>query len=137
MTEIIKIISPELEVGKRKSKEESLTIPNIGIRKMVTLDLKSKQLALIGKALMGNLRESEKEVAKELNREILKKMISHEKSNLNQLEMFAEHVQNEIDGTEEPSEEEKSINQMKRSKVGEMSDEQAFHESTGGKHENH
>lgn len=109
------IISPELEVGKKKSKDESLSIPNLGIRKMVTLDLKSKQLALIGKALMGSLRESEKEIAKELNREILKKMISHEKAQLNQLEMFAEHVQKTIDESDE------------------MSDEQALYESTGGR----
>lgn len=93
------VIAPETEVGKRKPKDTRLTVTNLGIRKIITLDLKSKQLSLIGKALMGNLKDNEKEIAKELNKEIIQKMISHEKSNLTQLAMFLEHVQSEIELT--------------------------------------
>jgi hypothetical protein len=77
-------IEPKTEVGKEKPKEEISTRVNIGVVKQIQLQLTTAQFNLIGRALSGNMRESEKDIALALSLEILNKYIRFSEMNTNQ-----------------------------------------------------
>jgi len=88
------LIKPETDVRtkSRKDKNKVNTNVNIGVTNVIQLQLDSPQLNLIGRALTGNMREAEKEVAYQLGMGIMENKIKFEQGLKSQAESILEHL---------------------------------------------
>ena len=88
------LIKPETDVrgNSRKDKNKVNTNVNIGVTNVIQLQLDSPQLNLIGRALTGNMRDSEKEVAYELGMSIVESKLKFEQGLKSQAESILEHL---------------------------------------------
>jgi len=84
-------IKPTTDV-KPKRKQELDTNVNIGITSVNQLQLSNPQLNLIGRALTGNMKEGERDIAYELAMSIMQQKAKHMKSINSQAESILEHL---------------------------------------------
>ena len=88
------LIKPETDVRakSRKDKSKLNTNVNIGVTNVIQLQLDSPQLNLIGRALTGNMREAEEEVAYQLGVSIVESKLKFEQGLKSQAESILEHL---------------------------------------------
>jgi len=84
-------IKPTTDV-KPKRKQELDTNVNVGVTSVNQLQLSNPQLNLIGRALTGNMKESERDIAYELAMNIMEQKAKHMKSINSQAESILEHL---------------------------------------------
>lgn len=87
-------ITPTTEVlqKKRQKKQELDANVNIGVTSVNQLQLSNPQLNLIGRALTGNMKEGERNIAYELGMNIMDQKAKHMKSINSQAESILEHL---------------------------------------------
>jgi len=88
------LIKPDTDVrpNARKDKNKVNTNVNIGVTNVIQLQLDSPQLNLIGRALTGNMKEAEKEVAYKLGISIVENKVKFEQGLKSQAESILEHL---------------------------------------------
>ena len=84
-------IKPTTDV-KPKRKQELDTNVNVGVTSVNQLQLSNPQLNLIGRALTGNMKEGERDIAYELAMNIMEQKAKHMKSINSQAESILEHL---------------------------------------------
>lgn len=85
------MIKPTTDV-KPKRKQELDTNVNVGVTSVNQLQLSNPQLNLIGRALTGNMKEGERDIAYELAINIMRQKAKHMASINSQAESILEHL---------------------------------------------